>query len=49
MVNSGDWRTRLNDDRWTVSTADGSLSAHYEHTVAITDGEPEVLTKGGYA
>ena len=44
MVNAGDWRTRVGDDSWTVLTADGSLSAHFEHTIAITDGEPEVLT-----
>jgi methionyl aminopeptidase len=44
MVSVGDWRTRLGRNRWTVSTADGSLAAHFEHTVAITDGEPEVLT-----
>jgi len=49
MVNVGDWRTRRGDDHWLVSTADGSLSAHFEHTIAITDGEPEVLTKGVYA
>ncbi len=45
MLNAGDWHTRIGDDRWTVLTADGSLSAHFEHTIAITDGEPEVLTK----
>jgi len=44
MVNAGDWRTRLGNDPWTVLTADGSLSAHFEHTIAITDAEPEVLT-----
>ena len=44
MVNLGDWQTRLGDDHWTVLTADGSLSAHFEHTIAITDTEPEVLT-----
>ena len=44
MVNVGDWCTRLGDDHWTVLTADGSLSAHFEHTIAITDGEAEVLT-----
>lgn len=44
MVNAGDWRTRLGSDRWVVLTADGSLSAHFEHTIAITDGKPEVLT-----
>jgi methionyl aminopeptidase len=51
MVNVGDWRTRLGDDHWTVLTADGSLSAHFEHTIAITDGEAEVLTarEGAYA
>jgi len=45
MLNIGDWRTRLGDDCWTVLTADGSLSAHVEHTIAITNEEPEVLTK----
>jgi methionyl aminopeptidase len=51
MVNVGDWRTRVGDDHWTVLTADGSLSAHFEHTIAITDGAPEVLTvrEGVYA
>ncbi len=49
MLNAGDWRTKLGDDRWTVYTADGSLSAHCEHTIAITDAEPEVLTRGIYA
>ncbi len=44
MVNIGDWRTRLGDNHWTVSTSDGSLSAHFEHTIAVTDAEPEVLT-----
>ena len=45
MVNAGDWRTRLGDDHWAVSTADGSLSAHFEHTIVITDTKAEVLTK----
>lgn len=44
MVNIGDWRTKVDDDRWTVRTMDGSLSAHFEHTLAITGGEAEVLT-----
>ena len=44
MVNIGDWRTKVGANRWTVSTVDGSLSAHFEHTVAVTNGEPEVLT-----
>lgn len=44
MVNIGGWRTRLRENKWTVVTADGSLSAHFEHTIAITDGEPQILT-----
>lgn len=44
MVNAGSWRTRVGDDGWTVYTADGSNSAHFEHTIAITNDEPEVLT-----
>jgi len=44
MVNIGDWHTRLGNDHWVVLTSDGSLSAHFEHTIAITNGEPEVLT-----
>jgi len=44
MVNIGDWRTRLDDNHWTVFTSDGSLSAHFEHTIAVTDAEPAVLT-----
>ena len=49
MLNIGDWRTRVGDDHWTVLTADGSLSAHFEHTIVITDDKAEVLTKGFYA
>jgi methionyl aminopeptidase len=45
MVNMGDWTTKRDDDNWTVRTRDGSLSAHFENTIAITDGEPEVLTR----
>ena len=44
MVNIGEWHTRIGADHWTVFTRDGSLSAHFEHTIAVTDGEPEVLT-----
>ena len=47
MLTSGTWRTRVDDDRWTVRTADGGLSAHFEHTVAITEEGPEVLTVAG--
>lgn len=43
MVNAGDWRTKLATNGWTVLTADGSLSAHFEHTIAITDNEAEIL------
>jgi methionyl aminopeptidase len=43
MVNAGDWRTKLAANQWTVLTADGSLSAHFEHTIAITDTSAEVL------
>lgn len=44
MLNAGVWRTRLSDNKWTVFTADGKLSAHFEHTIAITDTAPEILT-----
>ena len=44
MVNAGDWRTKRHDDNWTVSTLDGKRSAHFEHTIAITDGEAQILT-----
>jgi methionyl aminopeptidase len=44
MVNLGAADTRELRDHWTVATADGSLSAHFEHTVAVTSGEPDVLT-----
>jgi methionyl aminopeptidase len=44
MVNVGGPETVLQDDEWTVSTADGSLSAHFEHTVAVTENGPWVLT-----
>jgi methionyl aminopeptidase len=44
MVNVGGPGTRLLDDGWSVVTADGSLSAHWEHTIAITDDGPEVFT-----
>ena len=45
MVNEGVWETRTLRDKWTVVTQDGKLSAHFEHTVAVTEGEPEILTK----
>lgn len=44
MINEGNAKIRTLADRWTVSTVDGSLSAQFEHTLAITDGAPELLT-----
>ena len=44
MVNTGTFEVRVRSDGWTTVTADGKLSAHYENTVLITDGEPEILT-----
>jgi methionyl aminopeptidase len=44
MVNAGQAAVKILKDGWTVVTQDGSLSAHFEHTVLITDGEPEILT-----
>lgn len=47
MVCVGDWHVRVLKDGWTTITADGSLAAHYENSILITDGEPEVLTPYG--
>jgi len=44
MVNAGKYRVRILSDGWTVITEDGSLSAHFEHSVAITDNGPEILS-----
>ena len=44
MVNLGTWEVRVLKDGWTVKTADGALAAHYENTILITDGDPEILT-----
>ncbi len=44
MVNVGGHLTRVRDDNWTVVTDDGELSAHFEHTIVIREGEPEILT-----
>ncbi len=52
MITAGHYVTRTLPDKWTVITADGSLSAHFEHTVAITSGGPRILTlpsEGGVA
>ncbi len=45
MVVVGDWHTRVLDDGWAVVTMDGKRSAHFEHTVAVVNGEPEILTR----
>ena len=45
MFNLGDWRTKIMDDQWTVVTADGKLSSHFEHSIAITEQGPEILTR----
>ncbi|MBI4240869.1 MAG: type I methionyl aminopeptidase [Candidatus Rokubacteria bacterium] len=45
MVTMGSWEVRILEDRWTAVTEDGSLAAHFEHTVAITEDGPEVLTR----
>jgi methionyl aminopeptidase len=44
MVLVGTHRTRVLKDKWTVASADGSLTAHFEHSIAVTDGDPLVLT-----
>jgi methionyl aminopeptidase len=44
MINAGSPQTKVRSDRWTVCTADGKRSAQFEHTLAITDGDPELLT-----
>ena len=47
MISMGTWKVFLEDDDWTVVTRDGSLCSHYEHTLLITDGEPEILSFPG--
>ncbi len=47
MVNAGHWEVRPSADMWTMRTADGSLSAHFEHTVAVTKDGVAILTAGG--
>src|SRR5262249_39630573 len=44
MVNAGSPGVRILNDGWTVVTKDGQLSAHFEHTILITESEPEILT-----
>jgi len=45
MVTMGSWEVKILDDGWTAVTRDGSLAAHFEHTVAVTEHDPEVLTR----
>ena len=44
MVNQGRYAVKIREDGWTVVTADGKPSAHYENTIVITNGKPEILT-----
>jgi methionyl aminopeptidase len=44
MITAGGPEVVVREDRWTIATRDGSLAAHFEHTVAVTDGEPRILT-----
>ena len=48
MIAAGDYHVKTLRDGWTVVTTDGSLCSHYEHTILITDGEPELLSYPGY-
>jgi len=45
MINAGVWRTKVAEDGWTVVTADGELSAHFEHTIAMGEYGPDILTR----
>lgn len=47
MVCAGGWQVKVLKDKWTTISRDGSLAAHYENTILITDGEPEILTDPG--
>jgi methionyl aminopeptidase len=49
MINVGTWEVKVLKDQWTVVTADGELSAHFEHTIALTENGPEVLTSSSLA
>ena len=44
MINAGGPDITVEDDQWSIRTADGSLSAHFEHTVAVTEEGPRILT-----
>ena len=47
MISMGTWKVFVDDNDWTICTQDGSIASHYEHTVLITDGEPEILSYPG--
>jgi methionyl aminopeptidase len=47
MINAGSSEVVVAEDRWSISTGDGALSAHFEHTVAVTEAEPRILTLAG--
>ena len=47
MISMGTWRVYCDDNDWTIRTRDGSIASHYEHTILITDGEPEILSWPG--
>ena len=47
MISMGDWRVYVADNEWSILTRDHSVCSHYEHTIAITDGDPEILTLPG--
>ena len=45
MITAGGPDVYLHDDEWSISTSDGSMAAHFEHTVAVQDGPPRILTR----
>jgi methionyl aminopeptidase len=47
MINAGSAEVVVAEDRWSISTEDDSLSAHFEHTVAVTEAQPRILTLAG--
>ena len=49
MINQGTWEVEILEDDWTCVTLDGKKSAHYENTILITEGDPEILTLPGNA
>jgi methionyl aminopeptidase len=49
MITVGSPEVYIHDDEWSISTTDGSLAAHFEHTVAVTPEGPRILTKAGAA